>query len=159
LTVPGRPVPWKAPDVVRRRRRDGSITRVGITPDTTKAWQAFVRIMANRARPCGLLWGALELRVDIHLRVPPSWPVWRRAAALEGLVRPTARPDSTNLLKALEDACNGVLWGDDAQVVDSHAHRWYCAGAELERAEVVVQEVGAGGDARPDDLARVKGWT
>jgi Holliday junction resolvase RusA-like endonuclease len=30
---------------------------------------------------------------------------------------PTVKPDTTKLMRALEDACTGILWRDDAQIV------------------------------------------
>ena len=32
---------------------------------------------------------------------------------------PTARPDADNYLKSAKDALNGIVWKDDAQVVDA----------------------------------------
>ena len=38
---------------------------------------------------------------------------------------PETRPDLDNYVKTLKDACNGVLWRDDAQIVDLHAYKRY----------------------------------
>jgi Holliday junction resolvase RusA-like endonuclease len=37
---------------------------------------------------------------------------------LRGGCYPTGRPDIDNTLKLLLDACNGIVWLDDAQVVE-----------------------------------------
>lgn len=39
-------------------------------------------------------------------------------AANEGRIAPVSKPDGDNYLKAAQDACNGIVWKDDAQVVD-----------------------------------------
>jgi len=53
-------------------------------------------------------------------------------------VRPTARPDTTKLTRGVEDALKGIVFRDDAQVVDQHAHKHY---GEPARCEVVVERL------------------
>jgi Holliday junction resolvase RusA-like endonuclease len=38
---------------------------------------------------------------------------------------PIGKPDLDNMLKALKDACNGIVWRDDAQIVDVKASKEY----------------------------------
>ena len=38
---------------------------------------------------------------------------------------PTVRPDTTKLLRPLEDALSGILWKDDALIVDQNAKKRY----------------------------------
>jgi Holliday junction resolvase RusA-like endonuclease len=93
--------------------------------------QAAGGVMAERE----LLEGALELRVVFHLPRPrghygkrglrPSAPGW-----------PTARPDTTKLLRAVEDALTGIVWRDDAQIVRQHAEKRYAE--SVARVEVEV---------------------
>ena len=61
---------------------------------------------------------ALEVFAIASMSVPASWSRKKAAKALEGEIRPTARPDIDNLSKALLDGCNGVVWKYDKQVVD-----------------------------------------
>lgn len=51
---------------------------------------------------------------------------------------PITKPDSTKLVRAVEDALTGVLWGDDAQVVDQHVFKRY---GVPERAEIEVRSM------------------
>lgn len=46
---------------------------------------------------------------------------------------PVVRPDTTKLLRPLEDALSGILWKDDSQVVEQIARKRY---GEPPRAEV-----------------------
>ena len=59
------------------------------------------------------------------MQIPVSWTKAKRADALAGLVMPTGRPDLDNLVKALTDACNGIVWRDDAQIVRLMAEKRY----------------------------------
>lgn len=48
---------------------------------------------------------------------------------------PTVKPDATKLLRPLEDALTGVVWKDDAQIVEQIARKRY---GEPSRAEIKV---------------------
>lgn len=49
---------------------------------------------------------------------------------------PVSKPDTTKLLRGVEDALTSVLWRDDAQVVDQHVYKRY---GTPERAEIEVR--------------------
>jgi Holliday junction resolvase RusA-like endonuclease len=119
------------------------------TVGRTKAGATFVRDSAKRGTPwrrqvaqvageavngSGLMDGPLELSVIFTVPRPKSHYGARglRPSAPE---YPTVRPDVTKLLRALEDACTGIVWRDDAQVIAQHAYKEY---GEPARAEVKV---------------------
>jgi len=52
-----------------------------------------------------------------------------------------SKGDTTNFLKALEDGCNGVVWVDDVQIVEIHAHKLYDVAEGESRIEMRVEEV------------------
>jgi Holliday junction resolvase RusA-like endonuclease len=56
--------------------------------------------------------------------VPESWSKRDKAAALDGTIRPTGRPDWDNYGK-ITDALNGICWKDDSQVVDGRVIKLY----------------------------------
>ncbi len=103
------------------------------TPAETRNYEAVVRDLAalarraviNRQRPDApansveLERGPLKLVLVFRFPVPDSWPKWKTAAALAGEVRHTKKPDCSNLAKAIEDACNQVLYVDDGQIVET----------------------------------------
>lgn len=122
------------------------------TAGRTTDGRMFVRDAAKRSRPwktqvaqtagdamngAGLLDGALELSVIFTVPRPKSHYGARglRPSAPE---HPTKRPDITKLLRAVEDACTGIVWRDDAQVVHQHARKRY---GEPACAEVQVSEL------------------
>ena len=55
-----------------------------------------------------------------------------------GQVRPTVKPDTDNYIKSALDALNGILWRDDAQIVDLTAHKFY---SDNPRIEIKLEEI------------------
>jgi Holliday junction resolvase RusA-like endonuclease len=66
------------------------------------------------------------IRVEIEVRygIPVSWSAKKRNAALIGHLRPTVKPDWDNAAKLL-DACNGIVFTDDKQIVDGMVRKVY----------------------------------
>ena len=57
--------------------------------------------------------------------MPASWSKRKAAEALHGVIRPTKKPDADNVLKAVCDGINGVVWHDDTQAVDVTLRKRY----------------------------------
>ena len=111
--VPGTPVGKGRP---RAARRGAGL--VMFTPGKTADYEALVAATAGNAmRAHQLLDGPLEAVLDVRFPVPVSWSKARRARALAGAEWHTSKPDADNVAKAILDACNGVVFRDDAQVV------------------------------------------
>ena len=95
------------------------------TPEKTARYEerlAWAAQCEMKGRP--LFEGPLEVRLTALMPVPASKPVKWKAAALGGLHRPTGKPDADNVAKVL-DALNGVVWRDDAQIVELHVSKTY----------------------------------
>jgi len=94
-----------------------------ITDDCTrgKEWRATVRATAAHELPVPhTLSGPLVLQITFRLRRPKAhYGTGRNAGRLKqsAPVRPTTKPDTTKLLRSVEDALTHVVWRDDAQVV------------------------------------------
>ena len=89
------------------------------TPAKTVSYESTVALFAAQAmagRP--LLTGPVNLQMRVDFAIPASWSQKKQRAAEAGLILPTVKPDADNILKALCDAINGVVWKDDVQVVD-----------------------------------------
>jgi Holliday junction resolvase RusA-like endonuclease len=56
------------------------------------------------------------LSCGFTFEIPKSWSKRDREAALAGLIHHTSPPDLSNLVKAVEDGLNRVVWEDDRQV-------------------------------------------
>ena len=92
--------------------------------------RAYLDDLAFRARVAlGTHWtadkdSAYTVSMTAEFGVPKSWPKARRAGALDGTVRHTSKPDADNILK-LMDGLTGVVWRDDAQVVEATVTKAY----------------------------------
>jgi Holliday junction resolvase RusA-like endonuclease len=132
--VPGQPATAGNKTALPYRGRDGRThvaMREGRTPRSAahaKAWRATVAMAAQDAMvgarllplcgPLRLVAYFVRVRPSNHYRangqLRPRAPQW-----------PTTRPDSTKLLRALEDAATGICWGDDAQIVQHQITKLY----------------------------------
>lgn len=111
IVLVGEPVAWA-------RARLG-MRGIPFTPKAQRNNAATLRLaaqeeMAGRAPfDC-----ALRVHLSAEFGVPPSWSRKKQAAALCGDIRPTKRPDLSNVMKQVEDAFNGVVYRDDALIVE-----------------------------------------
>lgn len=62
----------------------------------------------------------------IYRGVPKSWSKRKAAQAIADKIRPTTKPDVSNVLKGIEDALSGVWYEDDSQIVEyGLIGKWY----------------------------------
>lgn len=112
--VPGKPQGKGRPRAVAR----GKFVRM-YTPEKTASYESTVALAASEAmgdRPP--MEGPLAVVMRIALPVPASWSNRKKAHAIDCIVLPITKPDADNVIKAVFDAINGVVWRDDTQVVD-----------------------------------------
>lgn len=88
----------------------------------------------------GLLDGPLEAEIDFYLPIPKSWTENQKKNARSGIVLPTTKPDVDNYAKSIFDACNGILYVDDALIVRVSARKWY---SDEPRIEFRVRQISA----------------
>lgn len=74
--------------------------------------------------------GMLSVAVFAFMPIPSSWPKRKQQQARDRLIRPVTKPDWDNVAK-VTDALNGVVWGDDASVVDGYVRKFYADEPEL----------------------------
>lgn len=123
FTVPGPPQGKGRAKVVKI----AGFTRMA-TPAKTVAYEGLVAHVAQvAAAGNSLIQGAAGCNVFIDAPVPASWSDKKRRAALAGDVLPTTKPDADNVVKAIFDGCNGVIWRDDVQVVNLLVCKRYAA--------------------------------
>lgn len=121
IWVPGAPVSKGRP---RATARGGKVRT--FTPAKTRNYENLVKLEAGRVmagKP--LIEGPVKLSVIASLQIPQSWSKKKQAAALEGTLLPTSRPDVDNYAKAVLDALNEVVFRDDSQVVQLIARKRY----------------------------------
>jgi len=77
------------------------------------------------------------LRVSVLFLLPrPGRLIWKRREMPR--VWAPVKPDRDNLEKSLQDALNGQLWADDAQIVAGAVRKMYASGDEQPHTEVEV---------------------
>ena len=77
------------------------------------------------------------LSLRIYRAIPKSMSKKKREAALAGVLRPTTKPDVSNVLKGVEDALKGLWYVDDSQIVGyGELGKWY---DKQPRIEVTMQ--------------------
>jgi len=105
----------------------GGFSRMA-TPQKTAAYEGLIAHAAQQAMAgAAPLDCACAVQLSITLAVPASWSKKKTAAALAGQVLPTKKPDADNVVKAIFDGVNGVVWRDDVQAVDLFVRKRYGA--------------------------------
>jgi Holliday junction resolvase RusA-like endonuclease len=121
FSVPGVPVAKARPRITTRGGKVRSFT-----PPTTVAFESRVALAAEKAMEgADPISGPVCLTLWVQLPIAQSWSGKKKAAALESQIRPCSRPDLDNYIKSISDGGNGVLWNDDAQIVQLIAFKHY----------------------------------
>ena len=82
--------------------------------------------------------GALRLVVNAFFTIPKSTSKKKREKMLQGIIRPTKRPDWDNIGKIVSDALNTIAYHDDSYIVDARVRKWY---SDTPRVEVEITEL------------------
>lgn len=109
ICVPGAPVGWQRSGGNGKRRFTQPKTRA---KETEIAQCAQLAMVGRQPFNC-----AVRVFVTAWMPIPESWSKSKKALAIDGTTKPTAKPDIDNVLKLVLDALNGVAWKDDAAVV------------------------------------------
>ncbi|WP_110995402.1 RusA family crossover junction endodeoxyribonuclease [Pseudomonas sichuanensis] len=121
FVVPGDPVGKGRPRV----STVGGHARM-FTPKKTASYEGLIAIVGTEAMGGRVL---LECPVMVEMRivlpVPASKTKKFKAQALAGEIFPTKKPDMDNVIKAIYDGLNGIVWKDDVQVVDAIVRKRY----------------------------------
>lgn len=108
--------------------------------DDTVVYENLIRVEFERQ--CGGVYfqkdTPLAMEVTAYYKIPSSASRKKAALMVAGKLRPLKKVDSTNLLKAVEDALNSVAYHDDVQFVDTRITRYY---GMVPRVEVVIREL------------------
>lgn len=89
------------------------------TPKKTANYESLIAVAAQQAMAGReLIAGPVLMELRIVVPVAASWSKKKTTAALAGEVMPTKKPDADNVLKAICDGINGIVFRDDVQVVN-----------------------------------------
>ena len=114
---------------------------VAYDPEKSRNYKAYVKMLAAQAmKDSGftMIEGPCCLDINAYFEVPKSKSKKFKERALLGLERPTKKPDIDNIVKALQDALNGLAYKDDSSIVFLSVAKCY---SEVPRVEVVLREI------------------
>lgn len=132
FTVPGEPVPQGRPKFTTKpfvRAYD---------PPKSAAYKKLVAAYASRVKLTTPLEGDLFVKIDVYKGSLKSFSKKKLEQAEAKSLRPRTKPDADNYAKGPLDACKGILWKDDGQVVDLFVSKYY---SKNPRIEIRIQEV------------------
>lgn len=93
------------------------------TPKKTKDFEEALRYEIKRLEP--LLECPLTCELSFYESIPKAFNKKKIQAALLDEIRPQARPDLDNYIKAVLDALNEHIYKDDKQIYKITAERFY----------------------------------
>jgi Holliday junction resolvase RusA-like endonuclease len=121
FVIPGEPQAKGRAKIVKI----GGFSRMA-TPQKTIAYEGLIAHAAQQAMAgAAPVEFACQVQMIITVSVPASWSKKKQAAALAHQVLPTKKPDTDNIVKAVFDGLNGVVWRDDVQAVDLFVRKRY----------------------------------
>jgi len=126
LVIPGIPIAQARPKFYRRGNFVGTYS-----PQQTEAgrWLLTARQQITEKIPQGV---PIRLRAIFYMPIPKSLSKKKRGS----LKYHTKKPDTSNLIKFIEDCLNGEAWHDDSQVCEIMTAKLY---DETPRTEIVVK--------------------
>lgn len=65
------------------------------------------------------------VEIRITHSIPASWSKKKQDQARAGDIYPVKKPDADNVMKAIYDAMNGIVWKDDVQAVRNFVYKIY----------------------------------
>jgi len=108
------------------------------TPDKTRNYEALLKDAAIEAMGSSEpLETPVSLYLYIRVPIPKSFSKKKVQECLNGSEQPMKKPDSSNVLKSVEDAMNGVVYKDDCQIINHHMTRVY---STLAGVDICVKE-------------------
>ena len=128
------------------RRRDGSQYPNIYTVPKSRKFMAEVAMQAKLA----VLESKQELPTDEPLAVEIVSFFPRPKSAPPSQKWPIAKPDASNIQKAVEDALHGIVFVNDSHVVSIETHKRYCVNDMEPQTRVEIWTAGSKrGDVRP----------
>ena len=109
-------------------------------PEKSRNYKAYVRMLATQAmkeNDFEMINGPCAIKIWAYFDVPKSKSKKFKEAALASKERPTKKPDADNIVKAILDALNGLMYKDDSCIVELSCVKYY---SDVPRVEVYVQD-------------------
>jgi Holliday junction resolvase RusA-like endonuclease len=115
------------------------------TDAKTASYENLVKLAAAAAmRGSPPIAEPVELLVSVRVTPPKSASRKVRAEMLANVLRPAKKPDLTNIIKAVEDGANAVVYTDDSLIVSIVASKVYAETASVGVTVETIRFDGAG---------------
>ena len=148
IEIPGKPFAQPRPKarVITKGKKSFALL---YDPHTAKKWKEYAKDYMDNGQVEYPLEGPIRLRV---------FAVWPLAKSNHSKTNPvprsffvSPRDDYDNVLKAIGDAGNGIVWADDGQIVDARIQTIRGSQYEEGRLQIIVDEL-SDDDIPSDDL-------
>lgn len=128
--VPGIPRPGGSKRAFPIRKKDGTFVKMGVTDANphVKEWRSDIINACQKVFSGPPLMGPLRFEVTFVMpHRKQDFKTGKNAGVLKDSTPKycTTRPDNLKLRRSTEDALTGILYGDDAQIVDGHDKKIY----------------------------------
>lgn len=124
---------------IKGKERPRFINGHTYTPNATKTYEKLIR--DNYIKQCNKKHnGAVRVEIMAYYKIPKSYTKKRIKNILDGMEKPTKKPDVDNIIKIVLDSLNKIAYADDKQVVKVSLEKLYTK--EDERIEFNVKECG-----------------
>ena len=138
FTIPGEPQGKGRARVVQR----GDFTH-SYTPEKTANYENFIKLLAIDAmKEQGVekMTGPVDVTIFPYFKIPKSASKKKRQLMETGEILPCKKPDVSNIAKAVEDALNGLVYEDDAQICSLVVSKYYTSPGQEPCVTVQVME-------------------
>lgn len=129
FTIPGNPMG-------KQRARTLKIGR-SYTPIETVNYETLVKLSYDKLDETCYFTGQIWATITAFYPIPKSTSKVKTKQMLEGIIRPTKKPDWDNIGKIVCDSLNHVAYNDDSQIVDCVVKKFY---GEIPRVEVEIRD-------------------
>lgn len=116
----------------------GKFIRMYDPPKTAKFKRELKQLAMLEMQDKNKFDSAISVTIRFFRKVQKSISRKEHARRTQGHVRPIVKPDLDNYIKSTLDALNGVIWTDDATIVELNTSKWY---ADDPRIEIEVKEI------------------
>ena len=139
--VEGEPAPGGSKNAFLHRST-GRIVVTDAGGRRTKDWRRAVAAAARIAMgDREVLTPPIGLTITFRMTRPKSHLTSKGFLRKGAPVVPIVRPDMTKLLRSTEDACTGILWGDDAGICEQLIYRIYAHPDEPAGAHITAYHI------------------
>ena len=134
--IPGIPVAQERPGVARKK--GGKFSHL-YEKEASRAYKLAISLVAKTSFVGPPYSGPVVLIIEVRRPIPERWSKKKKEDAMMQRIRPTTKPDLTNYEVLAENALTGIVYHDDAQVVDKFTRKVYAKEPGL---RITVRAVG-----------------